>query len=151
MGVAMTWVTGGVGTLGELHRLAAALEGKPFRWGYDDCTIFAARWAEMIGGARLDRPTYRSKREAQALIAEAGGLDRLVAPILETAGWRELAVGEEPRLGDIGIIRTKIGDAAGVWMHSYQFAQRGARGVLRFGVLKNRVVKSWRRPENGKE
>lgn len=151
MGLAMTWIDRGVGTLGQVHRLALSCEGKPFRWGRDDCTLFAARWVETISGAKLERPSYRSKQEAQNLISAAGSLDRLIAPILDKAGWRELAPHEEPRLGDVGIIRTKIGDAAGVWLHSYQFAQRGARGVLLLGILKHRVVKSWRRPETGKE
>lgn len=70
-------------------------------WGRDDCTAWAAGWVQHLTGMALPRPAYASRAQALALIAQAGGLERIweeaLAPFPET---------QNPVLGDVGLIET---------------------------------------------
>lgn len=58
-----------------LHAIYAAAN-VPFRWGSHDCCQFAARCVAAVTGTdhRLSFPAYKSKRQAQAILNEHGGM-----------------------------------------------------------------------------
>ncbi|TPM41536.1 hypothetical protein [Mesorhizobium sp. B2-3-4] len=85
-----------------------------WRWGFTDCTLFAADWVvEATGkdpGADL-RGTYFDAEGAAMVLRAAGGVERLVDKKLRALGF---AGTDEPRDGDIGIVLAMAGfDAAG--------------------------------------
>lgn len=87
--------------------LAAFLEeinGAPVIWGKTDCSATPATWLRRLG-YEIEMPTYRSRAEAEAIIARHGDL---VATWDHYIGNR---VGErygDPQTGDIAVIDTRL-------------------------------------------
>jgi hypothetical protein len=70
-----------------IERLAALLreaQGKRFRWGRWDCCIFSARVHEAVTGEDPRRlfPKYHTRKEAEAIIADCGGMRGLICRAL---------------------------------------------------------------------
>lgn len=81
---------------------AALTAGQPWRWGVQDCTLWAADWCVARWGidpARSFRDRYATEAEADALIAEAGSLIELVRPQMRFAAEKPA-----PDDGDVGVI-----------------------------------------------
>lgn len=53
---------------------------KPFAWGVNDCTTFAAGWVRHATGRDYlaDLPTWTNAKQALHLIKKLGGLERAV-------------------------------------------------------------------------
>lgn len=85
-----------------------------WRWGYCDCTVFAADWVVEATGkdpAADLRGTYHDADDAHAILRAAGGCEALVNAKLSACGFRRSPALED---GDVGIVRALAGfDAAG--------------------------------------
>lgn len=87
-------------TLGEHLKLAAAL---PWVWGTSDCSTFPADW--ILDQSGTDpmahwRGAYTTEREAEELIAGAGGLAALFADAIDPIWPRSY----DPLEGAVGVI-----------------------------------------------
>ena len=72
-----------------LHQYLARVRAEPFRWGYHDCCMFAAnlyRDVYRIDLAKGIRGKYRSPDGAERVIAEHGGLWKLINDRTKAAG-----------------------------------------------------------------
>lgn len=81
---------------------AALTAARPWQWGVQDCTTWAADWCVARWGidpALPFRERYTTEAEAEALIAGAGGLVELVRPQM-----RFLAEKIAADDGDVGVI-----------------------------------------------
>ena len=73
--------------LPAFEALVAAAMRRPFEWGVHDCCTFAAAcWQARTGQAVLGALQWQSEAEAQALLAELGGLRAAVAGLLGEPG-----------------------------------------------------------------
>jgi hypothetical protein len=127
-----------------LKAAVLALEGKPIEWSVDDCSSWPAQWAVDITGREFDWPVYDSREAAIALIEAAGSLEAIWSPILRKAGFAEVH-GEEPGVGDIGIVKTRtVGDVGGIFAFGGVFCWRSERGMWFLGPKRHTIVKVWR-------
>ena len=64
----------------ELHAVFAAAQGRRFRWGRHDCCQFAAKCVRAVSGyeSRLQFPKYRTRAEAEQILAKVGGIRELI-------------------------------------------------------------------------
>ena len=124
----------------NLQAYVDAVAGKPVAYGVDDCTMWSARWVERVTGFPVPTRPYRSKSEALALIAAAGGLVNIWTDALDAIGIFERY--DMPRLGDVGIIDTHLFGQVGVIVADGGFVLwRATEGV---SVLRPRkFVKVW--------
>lgn len=93
--------------LSAFLRTAAA---RPHVWGETDCvrTLFA--WVRATTGTdptKLFTAQWHSEAEAMAVIASSGGLVEAGRNLFQRCGLRET---NDPRRGDVGVIRSAIGD-----------------------------------------
>lgn len=111
----------------------------PIVWGVTDCSSWAARWVEQITGRAPVLPLYRSRDEAHALIAQAGGL----APLWDDAlGAIGIYTTSQPELGDVGIIQTRAHGPVGVvFAHGGIGYWRADTGALALSPRK--IVRAW--------
>lgn len=67
-----------------LHSVFAAAHGHRFRWGYHDCFQFAAKCVKAVSGVEYRRlfPKYKTRAEAEALLAAHGGARGLLIAAL---------------------------------------------------------------------
>jgi hypothetical protein len=67
--------------LAELIRIA---QGRRFRWGFWDCCQFGARAVHALTGRdqREIFPSYRTRSEAEAIMASCGGIEGLTRKAL---------------------------------------------------------------------
>lgn len=65
----------------RLDAYLAERAAMPFAWGSNDCVTFAAGWMAALG-CPIDLPTWETEAEAEALLAERGGLQAAVEAIL---------------------------------------------------------------------
>jgi hypothetical protein len=68
----------------RLAALISSAHGKRFRWGAWDCCQFGARAVQALTGRdqREIFPKYRTRTEAETVIADCGGLDGLTRKAL---------------------------------------------------------------------
>lgn len=86
-------------------------DGKPVKWGVDDCSACPHAWLrENSINARL--PIYGSRDEAHRLIDAAGGLVSLWDDCLADAAIFQRHGGS--RIGDIAVIDTRLLGPVGV-------------------------------------
>jgi hypothetical protein len=123
-----------------LQEFINAAADAPLVWGVSDCSSWAARWVETITGRAPVLPTYRSREEAHALIAAAGGLAPLWDDALSAIG---IFTTTEIELGDVGIIETRLHGPVGlVFAHAgigYWRAEQGAACLA-----PRKVLRAWR-------
>lgn len=79
-------------------------------YGAADCTLIAADFVAFLSGGRIDpgeglRGTYRTKAQAEAIVAAHGGMAALVGDRLERHGFRRC---EAPIDCDIGIVTARV-------------------------------------------
>lgn len=87
--------------------------GVPFAWGFNDCFVFASRWAYLRCGVdprQLGVTRYRSQAEAYRRGREAGfgtvaALMSSVLPETQTAGLGDIVLLDDAahRIGALGI------------------------------------------------
>lgn len=90
------------------ERLAAYIRARnatPFRYGHHDCVLFAAGAYTAVTGEALEIPHWSTRREAEALLSVAGGLQAAVDGVLHR---RPLGFA---RRGDIALCDTPDGHA----------------------------------------
>lgn len=93
---------------GRMMQLKAFLmdqAGRRFAWGRTDCALLVADWWRSVHGidpAASLRGTYGTEDECHRLLAERGGLARLVGELLGAVGaqWTMNALP-----GDVGVVR----------------------------------------------
>lgn len=127
------------------ERLAALIEarrGTPFAWGGQDCMSFAADVVLELTGVDFLAPhrgTYGSEDEAEAILAEAGGLEALLAGLAADAGLAE----RNPRLtrrGDLVLVRVGNQLMAGVVLGT----EVAVPGAERLGFVPARLAtRAW--------
>lgn len=122
---------------------ARGFEGLEVTWGKDDCSMFVARWVEQETGQPLVLPSYASREEAYARIAEAGSLAALWADIANEAGIPETG---SPVLGDVAVIETaRFGQVGVICLENGVCLWRETKGVTIFPP--RQIVAAWRVPE----
>lgn len=93
--------------------------GKPFVWGETDCCSMADRWMKAVCGfSPLEKygRTYKTEAEAEAWLAEPGGIIKAVWRVMRFAGFRRIT---EPRAGDVGLC-VRSGDLVFLGIHNGQ-------------------------------
>lgn len=76
---------------------------RPFRWGVDDCILWPADWAVMLGRpdpAAKFRGRYRTAIGARRIIKRHGGLASLVTSVMGAPALP----GSVPAPGDVGLV-----------------------------------------------
>lgn len=123
----------------------------PVTWGTSDCSTWPAQWVAEVTGRTIEWPLYASEAEAEALIADAGGLVPLWRDVAVRSGLRERDVREAPEPGDVGVIGTRrLGDVgvvfgllAGVGEGPWLTYWRSEEGVRRMSVRRHSIRAMW--------
>jgi hypothetical protein len=115
-------------------------DGKQVVWGVDDCTAWAAKWAELSTGKPIQLPVYSSQDEAHEIIDNAGGLVELITKYL---GFAQIY--GEPTIGDIAVIETgKSGLVTVLMLQNGVAAWRTDKGVRLFRVRQKHIKAYWK-------
>lgn len=131
-----------------LQSHAQSVAGKSVEWGVDDCTSWVRAWIEARTGKEIHAPDYSSQGQAEALIAEYNGLDKLWSHCLEGAGFWGLddpALSEYPPLnyGDPVLFDTKrFGLCGGILTTCGIVAWRSTKSI--HFIQPRLAVKGWR-------
>lgn len=114
----------------------------PVVWSVSDCTAWARAWVKRATGIDVPVLPYANRDDAMALIAREGGLPAIWGRALGEAGLFET---DQPQLGDIGLVDTRIAGPIGVI-----FAQGGCAlrrrddgGVFTFATAHRALIKAW--------
>ncbi|RKE84598.1 hypothetical protein [Rhizobium sp. AG855] len=129
-------------TIADLKPYLDAAADQPMVWGESDCTMWVARWIELVRGERLHMPQWKSRDEAHALIAAAGSLLSLWDDVLARAGIFETG---QTEAGDIGVILThQYGQCGGIFLDGGYFAWRAEPAGYRMLHPRARtILKAW--------
>ena len=120
------------------------LSGKPVVWGSDDCSTWPAQWVSTQTGKTFAWPDYASAEEAEAIIAQCGGLEHIWRDVAREIGLREHEADERPQCGDVGLVTTRTaGVVGGVFAEWGAFCWRCERGVRFLPARMTTVVASW--------
>ena len=123
----------------RLHACLTERRTRPFNWDSQNCVLFVADSTLAITGVDL-ASAYRkdgsSVREAARLLANAGGMEALLEQYLGEAIAPLCA-----RVGDVGMVPTPHGPAAGVCGGSMWLCP-GADGLV--GLPIESAIKAWR-------
>lgn len=115
--------------------------GKQAVWGESDCCLFALGWVEATTNQTLKRPMYNGKREALALIKQAGGLANLCDSVLSPVAYKSRYL---PELGEIAIIKTAHhGDVAVIGAGHGTALWRTQNDVTIINITEKLCVCSW--------
>lgn len=127
--------------LGEFLRESAARRREPGVW---DCCAFPAAWAQANGFPDPMpgyRGAYATEAEAEAIIAQAGGLAELFSAALDGVGVPRAAA--PFAAGDIGVVEL-LGEQAGAVYTGVRWALVCDGGMSFAAVPDSRVVRAWR-------
>lgn len=123
----------------RLRAFLAERAAGPVVWGESDCCALAASWIVAETGRTMALPRYASALDGARLMARAGGLVPLVAPLLAQIG---LQATDEPQLGDVGVIRISDRDVAAVFAtHAIAVARCEVRGTFYFQPRE--ILRAW--------
>lgn len=125
-----------------LRDYVEAVKGKPITWSVDDCSPWVAQWVSNLTGKEFDWPVYSSRDEAEAIIAENGGLAVIWDRLAKEAGIQPRYDGP-PEVGDVGIIDTTFGHVGGIFAFAGTFCWRAEKGARVIGVRPKHIVKVW--------
>lgn len=141
------------------ERLRAFYEeaaGRPFVWGQDDCSLWPLEWVSRETGQEIDVPVYSSREEAEAIVEAAGGLVAVWARLAPQLGLVEVAPGEVPPLGSVGVIAmTPPNQPTGcIFAHAQVAcfrvdAPEGSKrdGVTMWGLRTKTILRAWALPD----
>lgn len=120
-------------------------EAVPFKWGENDCCLFAAEWIEVVTGQRPPmadrlRGTYSDLFQAARILEDLGGVERIIADYAASQGWPEVAPAFAQR-GDIVVHDGPRGPSLGV-CHGRQFAAPFDGGLAHLPMTAAR--RAWR-------
>lgn len=127
------------------ERLAAFFEARgatPFAWGSNDCVTFAAGWLRELSGIDVlaGIGPWADEAEAEALLAERGGLVAAAEAALAGAGIPEIAP-ELAGRGDIVLLRAGNDEPLGICAGP-RCAVAGPDGVL--FLPRAMILRAWR-------
>lgn len=112
---------------------------QPFKWGENDCALFAARCIEAVtgqdAGAAQYLGAYDSRDGAYALLASLGHAD-LASLIIATLGAASEIHPSRARRGDIALLQTAEGEAIGV----FDTERIGAIGLTGYATLERELA-----------
>jgi hypothetical protein len=115
-------------------------DGKQVIWGVDDCTAWAAKWAELSTGKSIQLPDYSNQEQAHEIIDNAGGLVELIEEYL---GFAQIY--GEPTIGDIAVIETgRSGLVTVLMLQNGVAAWRADQGVRLFSVRQRHIKAYWK-------
>ena len=121
----------------KLHAFIAARREVPFKWGENDCCLFAADTVQVLTGvdhARDFRGTYATENEAATVLAEKG--------CIRTIATAALGAEIDPKLAQRGdVVLLKEPQGLGICL-GRTFAGSGTTG-LRFFTLDD-ILTAWR-------
>lgn len=132
----------------KLRTVAEHLKGKSCVYGEDDCSMVPLQWVLDWNRHRHSRefeisyPAYASRDEAETVIEAAGGLVNVWRAVARQVGLTEHY--QNPEIGDIGIIETRLGQVGGIFLHGGAILWRAEQGVRVIGVRPRLIVKMWR-------
>jgi len=126
----------------RLFALVEARKQTPFAWGSHDCCLFACDAVQAMTGTDPAAPLrgYESKEEAEALIAEYGTLEDLVADRCREMNFAEQTPAKAQR-GDLALFDNAGAPALGVCLGA-EVAFPGRDGLVFHPVGNCR--RSWR-------
>lgn len=113
-------------------------QNEPFRWGQNDCCLFAAYCIEAVTGRDLAVAFrgYETREEASKILAGFGGVYRLAAIVAKAHGIPEIPA-LQARRGDICLLDSKNGAMLGVCTGD-KIVAPGAHGLVSYPLLKGR-------------
>jgi Domain of unknown function (DUF6950) len=128
----------------RLTEFSQRLDGEPFIYGENDCSMFPAQWVADITGKELNLPFYDNREAAMDLITKAGGLVNVWSEILEPCGFQQRF--DVPDYGDIGVVETrKFGDVGVIFLDFGIACWRTESGkVALFTPRMKTILKMWR-------
>ena len=125
----------------RLNDVIEAALYRPFRWGENDCCLFAAECVKAVTGADVGSPyrgLYDSAQGAACLLDELGGLEGAV----RFAGFPEIPPAMAQR-GDLAIAPNDGREVLGIVdMTARQIAVPGENGLMFLPV--SVASKAWR-------
>ena len=109
-----------------------------FQYGVEDCLLSIADHAVRFGhrdAGVMFRGNYDTKEQAEKIVKDFGGFEKMIALI-------GLSETDEPKRGDIVLVRTAFGFVGGV--HSgHGVSVRMPHGVIDFICRMVRIEKAW--------
>lgn len=127
----------------EIDRAIERAEGKPFRWGRDDCMLWCAnilKRALKVDPAKGYRGKYHGMKSAYREVGP-GGLALAVRRACREAGWPPIDP-IDAEAGDLGVIQNPMGQACVLYLRGGFWVGRIDRGVA--VVPTKRVKVAWR-------
>ena len=125
----------------RLNDVIEAALYRPFRWGENDCCLFAAECVKAVTGADVGSPyrgLYDSAHGAACLLDELGGLEGVVSVCF--AGFSEIPPAMAQR-GDLVLTLNAGREVLGV-VTAVQIAVPGESGLVFLPV--STASKAWR-------
>jgi hypothetical protein len=131
-------------TEGWEQRLDAWVQSRrrlPFGWGSNDCIAFAASAVEALTGASPLPllPPYETEEEADARLAERGGLEAAIVAAMEAAGFPPCGPGHAGR-GDIVMARVGNDTPLAVCLGA-ELAIAGPEGMA--FIRRGAIIRAW--------
>lgn len=131
----------------ELHDFLLQRANQPFRWGRNDCSLFAADAIRSFTGVDLaaDFRGYTTKAEAMAMIQKVTGADTIEAAAEYCAKQHGLVEYQHPlqaRRGDLVLVNDAGRRISAIVHLSGRHAVTvGARGLMRLSILN--IARAW--------
>lgn len=125
--------------MADLQEFLARYAERPFEWGTDDCSLFAADWWRVNHGsdpADHLRGKYHDEKSCHRLVFYSGGLVRLVSIIANRAG---ATVTRTPREGDVAVIKVGHKRICGIRVGEYWAIRNEQVGFIK----QAQVIKVW--------
>jgi hypothetical protein len=134
----------------RLRAFCDAVAGKPVDWGIDDCSAWVLQWVVNETRQEVDWPAYSTRAEAEAKIADEGGLEAIwtrMARDLRLIECHEEAI----PVGSVGLLNVETwgGPVGVIFAHGNVVCWRHEQGVRVFGVRRwasagrATIVKVW--------
>lgn len=117
---------------------------------FNDCCAWPARWIEYAFYVKIELPYYSNRKEADALLKEAGSMEALWSRALQGVATPIGTDPEKARLGDVGIMQThRFGQIGLIIAAPHQAFYRCERredevGVAGGVVRPRNMVQIWR-------
>ena len=129
----------------ELAGFLEKASKKKFRWASHDCCMFACNAVRAITGvdlARGYRTRYRTWEDADAVLEQGGGVERISEDVARRNGLIEIPI-LFARRGDVILFETEMGKTLGiVGMDGKHIVSAGLKGLGWFPVRQG--LKAWR-------
>jgi hypothetical protein len=112
----------------QLRDFLREMARTPFSWADGHCAFAVADWVEIMTGSD-PVPEFRGSRtveEWRAVVANEGGLARLVARMARRSGARPTST---PMPGDVGVLRLGSAQISVIMTPAGRWAGKSERGI----------------------